>query len=209
LSAQALACNFTNEGGVSGTWRLSKNIMGLWLVQECKRQWNVSYDELTQLAAQATPFLAVIDPDSDSFLHPGELPEKICLLCKLKPTLPATQGEIVRGVETGVEVSPTLEKLEGLVGNVKSTAHHRRRNATDCSTSSLRTLPAYGSGGSDWPLPGNILMQAISLGHLSSLAEVRSVVCRSFAPQIYEPRLNAGWDEAYARLQEVMNGSCP
>ena len=76
LSPQALAYNFTNEGGVFGTWRLSKNIMGLWLVQECKREWGLSYDEITRLAAEAQPFLAVIDPDSDVFLHPAICPRR-------------------------------------------------------------------------------------------------------------------------------------
>jgi rhamnulokinase len=215
LSAQALECNFTNEGGVSGTWRLSKNIMGLWLVQECKRQWNVSYDELTRLAAQATPFLAIIDPDSDNFLHPGELPEKIRAFCaSTNQPVPATQGEIVRvALESlALKYRLTLERLEGLVGKRLNPLHiigGGTRNSLLNQFTADATQRTVVAGPIEAAALGNILMQAISLGHLSSLAEARSIVCRSFAPQIYEPQLNAGWDEAYARLQEVMNGSCP
>lgn len=209
LSAQALACNFTNEGGVSGTWRLSKNIMGLWLVQECKRQWNVSYDELTRLAAQATPFLAVIDPDSDSFLHPGELPEKIRAFCaSTNQPVPATQGEIVRvALESlALKYRLTLEKLEGLLGKRLNPLHiigGGTRNSLLNQLTADATQHTVVAGPIEAAALGNILMQAISLGHLSSLAEARSVVCRSFAPHIYEPRLSAGWDEAYARLLKI------
>ncbi len=81
-----LEYNFTNEGGVFGTWRLSKNIMGLWLVQECRRTWqhagdDLSYDEITRLASEAKPFLAVIDPDDNNFLHAGDMPDRIRKYC--------------------------------------------------------------------------------------------------------------------------------
>ncbi len=98
LTEKALEYNFTNEGGVFGTWRLSKNIMGLWLVQECKRTWahqgdNLSYDEITRLASEARPFLAVIDPDDDRFLHPGDMPERIRKYCAgYKPGCAANKG---------------------------------------------------------------------------------------------------------------------
>ena len=80
LSEQALAWNFTNEGGVYGTNRLLKNIMGLWLIQECKRTWdkegkNISFAELVKLAEQVKPFQSFIDPDNDMFFEPGAYAE--------------------------------------------------------------------------------------------------------------------------------------
>ncbi len=137
LSEKALAYNFTNEGGVFGTWRLSKNIMGLWLVQECRRYWgghgeDRSYDEITRLAAEATPFLAVIDPDADRFFHPGDMPEKIRKFCaESGQPVPQTKGEIVRVAleKSRSEISPDA----GTGGGIKRQAsrshpHHWRRN---------------------------------------------------------------------------------
>jgi len=97
VNDRALEYNFTNEGGVFGTWRLCKNIMGLWLLQECKRTWahlgeEISYDEITRLAAEARPFLAVIDPDDNRFLHPGNMPERIQKYCAdTNQTVPQTR----------------------------------------------------------------------------------------------------------------------
>ena len=81
VTEKALEYNFTNEGGVFGTWRLCKNIMGLWLVQECKRTWahqgeDLSYDKITHLASEAKPFLAVLNPDDHQFFPPGDMPER-------------------------------------------------------------------------------------------------------------------------------------
>ena len=86
VDEKALRYNFTNEGGVSGSWRLSKNITGLWLAQECRRDWirqgeELSYDEMTRLAVEAEPFLSVIDPDFEGFLHPCEMPSRIRQYC--------------------------------------------------------------------------------------------------------------------------------
>jgi len=102
LNEKALAYNFTNEGGVFGTWRLSKNIMGLWLVQECRREWmrggeEMSFDALTQLAAESEAFLSVIDPDVDEFLHPGDMPARIQKFCAdTNQRVPQTKGQIIR-----------------------------------------------------------------------------------------------------------------
>ncbi|RPI25172.1 MAG: rhamnulokinase, partial [Chloroflexota bacterium] len=121
---KALDYNFTNEGGVFGTWRLSKNIMGLWLVQECKRAWSragedLSYDEITRLAAEAKPFTAVIDPDDSSFLHPGDMPARIRAYCqKTGQRVPETKGEIVRTAleSLALKYRRALSCLEDLVG---------------------------------------------------------------------------------------------
>lgn len=211
LSAQALDCNFTNEGGVFGTWCLSKNIMGLWLVQECKRQWNLSYDELTHQAAQARPFLAVIDPDSDVFLHPGDMPEKIRQFCtNTNQPVPATQGEIVRvALESlALKYRLALGKLEELVGRRLEPLHiigGGTRNSLLNQFAADATQRVVVAGPVEATAIGNVLMQATALGQLASLTEARQLVRRSSAPKIYKPQSSAGWDEAFARLQKVMN----
>ncbi len=126
LDERALAYNFTNEGGVFGTWRLSKNIMGLWLIQECRREWGISYDEITRLAAEARPFLAVIDPDAEPFFHPGSMSEKIRQFCaRSGQPVPQTRGEIARvALESlALKYRLVLERLEELTGTRLTPLH--------------------------------------------------------------------------------------
>jgi len=215
LTEKALDYNFTNEGGVFGTWRLSKNIMGLWLVQECKRTWahmgeDLSYDEITRLASEAKPFLAVIDPDDNKFFHAGDMPERIQKYCAdTNQTVPHTQGEIIRVVLEGIALKYrwVLERLEELTGKHLDPIHvigggtkNRLLNqfTGDATCRTVITGPVEATA------IGNILMQAIALKHLDSLAEARSIVRTSFTPEVYEPKPTTGWDEAYSRLQNVM-----
>jgi rhamnulokinase len=215
VDEKALQYNFTNEGGVFGTWRLSKNIMGLWLVQECRRAWShpgepLSYDEMTRLAAAAEPFVSVIDPDFEGFLHPGDMPSRIQKYCAdTQQTVPQTKGQILRIALEGIALKYrlVLERLEELTGKPLAPIHiigggtkNRLLNqfAADATGRTVVTGPVEATA------IGNILMQAIGLGHLGSLAEARTVVRTSFSPEMFEPQQTAGWDEAYARLRKAM-----
>lgn len=213
LDERALACNFTNEGGVNGTWRLSKNIMGLWLVQECHRKWNMSYDELTQLAAEATPFLAVIDPDDASFFHPGNMPEKIRAFCsKTQQAIPRTKGEIIRVTleSLALKYRFVLARLETLSGKHLTPLHIIGGGTKNkllnqfTADSTGRTVVA---GPIEATAIGNILMQAITLGHIANLSEARAIVRHSFSPEIYQPVESSGWDEAYAKLLKLLDSN--
>jgi sugar (pentulose or hexulose) kinase len=167
LGEKALEYNFTNEGGVFGTWRLSKNIMGLWLVQECKREWNLSFDEITHLAKEAKPFVAVIDPDSNIFLHPGDMPDKIRkFYADSEQTVPETQGEIIRVVleSLALKYRFVLERLEELAEKHLDPLHifgggvkNRLLNQFSADATG-RTVIA---GPVEATAIGNILMQAI------------------------------------------------
>jgi len=215
LNEKALEYNFTNEGGVLGTWRLSKNIMGLWLMQECRREWmrqgeEMSFDSLTQLAAESEAFLAVIDPDFAEFLHPGDMPARIQAFCEeTNQRVPQTKGQILRvGLESiALKYRLVLERLEELTGKRLDLIHiigggtKNRLLNQFAADSTGRTVVA---GPVEATAIGNILMQAITMKHLGSLADAREVVRASFEPEIYEPKPSAGWDEAYARLQKVM-----
>jgi len=217
ISAKTLEYNFTNEGGAFGTWRLCKNVMGLWLVQECRRTWlhqgeDLSYDAITHLASEATPFLAVIDPDDSAFLHPGDMPERIRSYCqKTGQAVPQTKGEIIRVVLESIALMyrRVLERLEDLAGMQLQPIHiigggskNRLLNqfTADAAGRTVLTGPVEATA------IGNVLVQAIGLGHIGSLAEARTVVRDSFAPQIYQPGPRAAWDEAYAHLLTVVNG---
>ena len=215
LGEKALAYNVTNEGGVFGTWRLSKNIVGLWLVQECRRFWrnhgeNLSYDEITYLAAEARPFLAVVDTDADLFFHPGDMPEKICEFCaESGQIVPQSKGEIVRVVLESLTLKyrHLLECLEELGGKRLDPIHiigggtkNRLLNqfTADCTGRTVVTGPVEATA------IGNVLMQAIALGHLGSLAEARAVVRKSFDVENYYPASSAGWDEAYEKYLKLL-----
>lgn len=215
LTEKALEYNFTNEGGVFGTWRLCKNIMGLWLVQECRREWmrqgeEMSFAALTQLAAESEAFLSVIDPDDAGFLHPGDMPSRIQKFCaETNQVVPQTKGQIIRVALESIALKYrlVLERLEELTGKRFDPLHiigggtKNRLLNQFAADATGRTVVA---GPVEATAIGNILMQAIGMKHLGSLAEAREVVCASFEPEIYEPNRKADWDEAYSRLQKVM-----
>lgn len=216
LTPQALDYNFTNEGGVQGTWRLSKNVMGLWLVQECKRAWafsgeDLSYDEITRLATEARPFVAVIDVDDSTFFHPGDMPKRIQIYCQQTgQAVPQSKGEIVRVILESIALKYrlVLERLEVLTGTRLNPIHiigggtkNRLLSKLTANCTGRRCI----TGPVEATAIGNILMQAIGLGHLESLAEARAVVRASFAPDVFEPAESTGWDEAYVQLQKVIS----
>lgn len=215
VDEKALRYNFTNEGGVFGTWRLSKNVMGLWLVQECRRAWSrkgeeLSYDEMTRLATEAEPFLSIMDPDFEGFLHPGDMPSQIQEYCAdTNQAVPQTKGQILRIALEGIAMKYrfVLERLEDLTGKHLGIIHiigggtkNRLLNqfAADATRRVVVTGPVEAAS------IGNILMQAIGLKHLDSLAEARNVVRMSFNLEVYEPAKVTAWDEPYSRLQKLM-----
>lgn len=215
VSEKALECNITNEGGVSDTWRLSKNIMGLWLVQECRRFWrnhgeDLSYDDITRLAAESPPFLAVIDPDAASFFHPGDMPEKIRKACaESGQKMPHSQGEIIRvALESlALKYRRTLQMLEDLIGKQLSPVHiigggsrNRLMNqfTADCTGKVVVAGPVEATA------TGNVLMQAIALGQVNSLMHARSIVRNSFDVEYFQPASRAGWDEAYEKFMKMI-----
>ena len=215
VNDRALEYNFTNEGGVFGTWRFSKNIMGLWLVQECRREWGragaeMSFDALTQLAAESDAFLSAIDPDFDEFLHPGDMPSRIQKYCaNTDQRVPQTKGQIVRVALEGIALKYrlVLERLEELTGKRLDPIHiigGGTKNTLLNQLTANSTGRTVITGPVEATAIGNILMQAVGLQHLTSLADAREVVRASFEPEVYEPKHAADWDEAYSRLQKVM-----
>jgi rhamnulokinase len=214
LTEKALEYNFTNEGGVFGTWRFSKNIMGLWLVQECKRTWahqgdDLSYDEITRLASEAKPFLAVVDPDDNHFLHPSDMPERIRKYCiETNQPVPRSPGEVIRVALEGIALKYRwiLERLEELVAKQFAPIHiigggtkNRLLNQFTANATNRVVL----TGPVEATAIGNVLMQAISLKDLDSLTDARTVVRASFEVEEFHPVYD-GWDEAYAKLLSLM-----
>jgi rhamnulokinase len=152
----------------------------------------------------------VIDPDDNNFLHPGNMPERIQKYCAdTNQTVPQTKGEIIRVALEGIALKYrwVLERLEQLTGKHLDPIHiigggtkNRLLNQLTAD-SCCRTVV---TGPVEATAIGNILMQAIGLHHLGSLAEARGIVRTSFKPEVYEPKQRAAWDEAYSHLQKVM-----
>lgn len=210
INAQSLAYDFTNEGGVNGTFRFLKNIMGLWLVQECRRTWAragrpFSYDDLTQLAAQAPPFGPLVSLADSRFLPPGDMPGRIQTYCReTGQTVPETPGQIIRcALESlALEYRWVAERLVEIVGRPLPTIHIFGGGSQNKLLNRF-TADATGrtviAGPVEATATGNVLVQAIALGRLTDLAEARALVRRSFPLEVVEPADTAAWDEAYSR----------
>lgn len=218
IGDESFAANLTNEGGVDGTFRLLRNVTGLWLLDECRRAWadagnELGFGELGALATDAPAFLAFIDPTAEVFLEPGDMPSRIRAFCRQtgQPE-PAGVGELVRCVleSLALKHAETIDLLHDVNGSTPSTLHvvgGGARNALLCAwTASASGLPVF-AGPEEATLVGNLLVQAMTLGEIGSLREARDVVRASFEPVVYEPELSAGWQEARARFAELPNGA--
>ena len=179
-------------------------------MQECKREWGISYDELTHLAAEATPFLAVIDVDDPIFFHPGDMPQKIQDYCaRTNQNIPHTPGEITRVIleSLAVKYRQVLDQLDALSGIRHEPLHiigGGVRNQLLNQFAADATGRTVVAGPVEATATGNILIQAIAMGQLADLAAARALVRHSFPPSIYEPQPDPRWDEALARLQSLL-----
>ena len=214
INDRSLAYNFTNEGGVENTFRFLKNIMGLWLVQECRREWahageSYSYDELASMAAGAPAFGPLVSLGDNRFLAPGDMPARIQSFCReTGQRVPDTKGEIVRcALESlALEYRCVAEALDEMVGRRLPTLHIFGGGSQNkllnqfAADATGRTVVA---GPVEATAIGNLLVQALALGHIANVAEGRALVRRSFPVETYEPRDATAWDEAYARYLEL------
>jgi rhamnulokinase len=208
LGADSAAANLTNERGVDGTTRLLKNVMGLWLVQECRRAWGArDYDELHRLAARAPDDVPLIDPDDEAFLAPGDMPARIAAHCERSgQRAPATQGETVRTIllSLACKYRVVLRRLERVARRRVRCVHvigGGARNALLCQlTADVLELPVL-AGPVEATALGNILVQARGAGLLGSLSELRAVASASARPTTYEPEADRSAD--YERFLAV------
>jgi rhamnulokinase len=214
ITEQSLRLNFTNEGGVGETFRFLKNIAGLWLLEECRRAWsekrNRDYDDLLASAEVARPFAAFIDPDSSEFLNPPDMPAAIRRFCeKTKQAIPDSAGATVRCILESLalkyrfvlaqlrQLSPQpINRLHVIGGGV--------RNRLLCQyTANATALPVI-AGPVEATAVGNIMVQALSVGCVTSLAEMRQVISHSFDLEKYEPEHVTEWEIAYAKFTAIL-----
>jgi rhamnulokinase len=211
ISDTTFKYEFTNEGGVEGTIRLLKNIMGLWLVQECRRQWakegqEFGYDELAKMAEEAEPFTAYIAPDCPEFLSPGDMPGRInAHLRRTGQRQIGDKGQMVRAIleSLALRYRWVLERIEEITGNHIDCLHivgGGIQNELLCQFTADAIGRRVITGPIEATASGNILMQAKAAGQIASLAEARQIVRNSFELKEYRPRDTDAWDKQYRKI---------
>ncbi len=211
VSQETLAMNFTNEGGVEGTTRFLKNIMGMWLIQECKRIWDeekvLEWQEIVDLCHQVEPFKCFINPDNNMFLNPGNMPLAIQQYCKdTHQQVPETKGEIARCIYDSLVLKYkfTIEQIESVTGKKIDKLHIIGGGANNKMMNQL-TADAIGipvlAGPTEATATGNLMMQAKALGVLSSLDEIREIIKNSFEITEYLPSPKLDWEAAYQNFK--------
>ncbi|QDV51415.1 rhamnulokinase [Gimesia fumaroli] len=216
LGKRAFELNVTNEGGIDGTYRLLKNIMGLWLVQECRRAYErrgktLDYSELAEAAASAEAFRSLVDPDDTRFLSPDDMLEAIKGFCEeTGQPVPETEGQFIRCTLESLalkyrKVLGWLEELTGvpieiihIVGGGTKNELLNQFTANSCQIPVV-TGPVEATG------LGNVLVQARAAGSVSSLAEIREIVRNSTDTQKYEPQDQDLWEQANQRFDSLLN----
>ncbi|HEX7056287.1 MAG TPA: rhamnulokinase family protein [Bacilli bacterium] len=218
ITDEALVFNFTNEGGVAGTNRLLKNIMGLWILEECRRTWRkqglqLSYDEMSEQALQAESFASLIDPDDPAFLNPANMPQAIQDYCrKTGQPVPEQIGQIVRCIleSLACKYRFVLEMTERLARQRYNGLHMIGggiQNKLLCQfTANAIGRPVW-AGPAEGSAVGNVLVQYMALGEIADIWEARTIVRKSFAIETYLPLEQERWEKAYTAFLQMMKSS--
>jgi len=216
ITEQGRSLGFTNEIGYGDTVRLLKNIVGLWIVQECRRYWakqgkKYEFEELARLSRLSPAFVSLINPDDPRFLSPDDMPKKIAEFCtETGQPVPADPGAFMRCIHESLALfyRVTLRKTERLIGKKIERLHIVGGGSQDATlnqfTANAIKIPVL-AGPTECAALGNILVQAIALGHLPSHAAAREVVRRSFELKTFTPESPAEWDAAAARFEKLLS----
>jgi rhamnulokinase len=214
VDERVLTWNFGNEGGIGGTYRLLRNIAGLWLVEGCRRAWErqgrwPGYEAIAAATIAAPPFQATIDPNDPSFLNPVDMPDAIAAFCQATgQTPPASTGSVMRSVLESLALAYrlVLERTEALTG-YRFPGLHVVGGGTRNDVLLQFTAEAIGrpvwSGPTEATAIGNLLSQFMASGQIANIAEGRAVVRESFPIRTFEPKSRDGWDEAFLRFQTL------
>jgi rhamnulokinase len=213
VTEESMTMNFTNEGGVEGTTRFLKNIMGMWLIQECKRIWDeekeMEWQEIVDLCTEAEHFKCFINPDNSVFLNPGNMPKAIQEYCAAtNQAIPETKGEIARCIYDSLVLKYkfTITQIESLTGKPIEKLHIIGGGANNKMMNQL-TADAIGipvlAGPTEATATGNLMLQAKAVGAVQSLDEMREVIKNSFEIEEYLPSPQLDWEAAYKRFEAL------
>lgn len=217
VTAETFRAGFSNEQGLDGTTRFLKNIAGMWLLQECKRNWDaqgrvLTYADLVAQAREARETM-LLDPDAEDFAKPCDMPAAIAAYAaRTGQKIPASPGEFVRAILESLALKYRLlvDQLRDWMPDLPDTLHivgggsqNALLNQMAADATGLRVV----AGPVEATAAGNVLAQLMAVGEISSLAEGRAIVRASFAPQVYEPGSADAWTERAGRLKHILSQS--
>jgi rhamnulokinase len=214
ITDAAYEANVTNEGGVDGTFRVLRNVTGLWLLHECRRSWSLSgrnyrFEDLVALARSAQPLRSFVDPDDPVFADPGDMPSRIVDYCaRTGQPQPQDEGAIVRCIfeSLALKHAESVDVIGRVTGRDLDAIHVVGGGANNellCRWTADAAGRSVLAGPAEATLFGNLLVQAMALGEISSLEECREIVRRSVTPVVYDPTGSAGWREARERFASL------
>ncbi len=213
ISEVSLKHNFTNEGGMGGRFRFLKNICGLWLLRRCRDEWlregkGFSYDDIIEMAKISKPFLSLINPDDPRFYNPYSMTGAIGDFCReTGQDVPDSPGQYVRVIleSLALKYRYVLEEIDSIFPGKVRRVHivggggkNRLLNQFTADATGLEVL----SGPYEATVVGNIMAQAVSVGLVDDLEEMRAVVGRSFPVEKYRPLDVSAWDRAFERFKK-------
>jgi rhamnulokinase len=206
--------NFSNEGGAGHTFRILKNLTGLWLLQECRKAWienDYSFARMVALAGESKPFAAFIETDHASFLHPENMPAAITAYCEnTGQYVPQTHGEIIRTILEGLAfkfrvVTGQIEALRGVKPETLYMTGGGIKNELFCRfTANSCNIPVVAAL-DEATATGNIMVQAMALGIVKNVAEIREVTAKSFPSKIYKPEDIEIWDKEFQDYLKIID----
>lgn len=215
INEMAKNFNITNEAGLEGRYAFLKNITGLWLIQESRRQWiregrEYGFEELETMAGQAKPLACLINPDDPEFVSAGNIPERIRSFCRRTgQPVPQSEGEIVCCIDQSLALAyrKAMAEINMCTGKQYSVIHligGGARSGLLCQmTANACRLPVV-AGPVEATVYGNIMAQYLALGELGSLVQARSALADTLDTVVYEPRNRESWEAAYERYIEIL-----
>lgn len=214
VNEAAFRANLTNEAGVESTFRVLRNVTGLWLLQECRRVWSEagrSYEfaELVRLASDAPALRSLVDPNDPVFTEPGDMPARIAAFCRqTAQDVPVDDAAVVRCVleSLALKHAQTVDLVAGATGREIELVHVVGGGANNellCRWTAAAAGRPVVAGPAEATLIGNLIVQALALGEVSSLADGRQLVRDSFDLETFEPGRDPAWDEARERFDEI------
>lgn len=216
LSEAASATNITNEGGVYGTIRLLKNVMGLWFVQQSRAIWNaqgekLSYGELVTMAQAASPLRSLVNVNDSRFIAPGDMPARVQAFCReTGQPVPQSKGEIIRTILESLALAyrDSLTQVSSVASASSVSVIHIVGGGTQNKLLNQMTADATGlpvvTGPIEATVIGNALVQLISLGEITNITEARQIVAEMGDMERYEPNVaeTAVWQAAYEKYKQ-------
>lgn len=215
INEETFALNFTNEGGIEGTTRFLKNITGMWLLEQCLKEWkkegiSYAYEKLVKMAESAPAFQSLIDPDHPSFANPACMTKAIEEYCETtNQKAPSTHAEFVRCIfeSLSLKYKYVLGKIKGLAPFAIEKLHviggGSKNPLLNQWTANALGIPVV-AGPSEATSIGNIMIQAKAAGCVESLPEMRRIIRESIHLEEFIPQSNSQWESAYEKFLEIV-----